>query len=249
MILRRVIQHVRDQNWTAVGIDFVIVVVGVFLGIQLGNWNAARADRAEYGRALERFDAEVVANLATLDDLDDEVEGRLERARDGFAALRTCEETEANREAVNRSLNTLVGTHGLHLRRSALDELTSDPALLAQQSAAERQRLADLLFTFEMMAREAIISEFYPQEGRFENNPLIGIGAPREGAFTFYGAEFTTVAYPLSLQVPIPEACRDNDLIKSYRTWLFWQGNVPTAFQAVRSELQETQTLLSEATP
>jgi hypothetical protein len=45
MILRRVIEHVREQNWTAVGIDFVIVVVGVFVGIQVSNWNGARAER------------------------------------------------------------------------------------------------------------------------------------------------------------------------------------------------------------
>ena len=29
MILRRVIEHVRNQQWTAIGIDLVIVVVGV----------------------------------------------------------------------------------------------------------------------------------------------------------------------------------------------------------------------------
>ncbi len=46
MILRRVIEHVKAQNWTAVALDFVIVVVGVFIGIQVSNWNAARADRA-----------------------------------------------------------------------------------------------------------------------------------------------------------------------------------------------------------
>ena len=39
MILRSVIKHVRDQNWFAVGIDFLIVVVGVFIGIQVSNWN------------------------------------------------------------------------------------------------------------------------------------------------------------------------------------------------------------------
>jgi len=44
MILSRVIRHVREQNWTAIGIDFLIVVLGVFLGIQLGNWNAARTN-------------------------------------------------------------------------------------------------------------------------------------------------------------------------------------------------------------
>jgi hypothetical protein len=30
MILRRISAHVKDQNWFAVGVDFVIVVIGVF---------------------------------------------------------------------------------------------------------------------------------------------------------------------------------------------------------------------------
>ena len=45
MILRSVMRHVRDQNWFAVGIDFLIVIVGVFIGIQVANWNDARLDR------------------------------------------------------------------------------------------------------------------------------------------------------------------------------------------------------------
>ena len=42
MLLRRITEHVRAQNWFAVGIDFVIVVVGVFIGIQVSNWNDKR---------------------------------------------------------------------------------------------------------------------------------------------------------------------------------------------------------------
>ena len=42
MMLRRVIEHVKNQQWTAVAIDFVIVVIGVFVGIQVSNWNQAR---------------------------------------------------------------------------------------------------------------------------------------------------------------------------------------------------------------
>ena len=33
MILRRITQHIKAQNWFAVGLDYVIVVVGVFIGI------------------------------------------------------------------------------------------------------------------------------------------------------------------------------------------------------------------------
>ncbi len=45
MILRRVIQHVRNQEWTAIAIDLVIVVVGVYIGIQAQAWNAERENR------------------------------------------------------------------------------------------------------------------------------------------------------------------------------------------------------------
>lgn len=42
MLLRRITQHVKDQNWFAVFIDFIIVVIGVFIGIQVANWNEDR---------------------------------------------------------------------------------------------------------------------------------------------------------------------------------------------------------------
>ena len=44
MILRRLSQSLREQNWTAIWIEFVLLVAGVFLGIQVSNWNAARED-------------------------------------------------------------------------------------------------------------------------------------------------------------------------------------------------------------
>jgi len=45
MLLRRVIDHFRKQEWTAIAIDLAIVVVGVFMGIQVSNWNETRHDQ------------------------------------------------------------------------------------------------------------------------------------------------------------------------------------------------------------
>jgi hypothetical protein len=42
MILRRVIQHVKEQHWTAIWIDLLIVILGVFIGTQVSNWNTER---------------------------------------------------------------------------------------------------------------------------------------------------------------------------------------------------------------
>ena len=58
MILRRVTKHVKDQNWFAVGIDFMIVVVGVFIGLQVANWNEARQERQREAHYLYRLDQE-----------------------------------------------------------------------------------------------------------------------------------------------------------------------------------------------
>lgn len=61
MILRSVIKHVRNQEWSAIAIDFVIVVVGVFIGIQVSNWNQGLADR----RIAENYIARLQDDLRT----------------------------------------------------------------------------------------------------------------------------------------------------------------------------------------
>jgi len=67
MILRRITQHVQDQNWTAIGIDFVIVVVGVFIGLQVSNWNAARTDQARIATLLQDTTRDLRADIAELE--------------------------------------------------------------------------------------------------------------------------------------------------------------------------------------
>lgn len=67
MLLRRLMKHVTDQNWTAVGIDFVIVVIGVFVGIQVANWNADRIDRLESGQVIDRLEQEFRMHLDRTD--------------------------------------------------------------------------------------------------------------------------------------------------------------------------------------
>ncbi len=52
MLLRRITDHVKAQNWFAVGLDFFIVVVGVFIGIQVANWNDARGEFQQETKAL-----------------------------------------------------------------------------------------------------------------------------------------------------------------------------------------------------
>ncbi|NNE40943.1 MAG: hypothetical protein HKN14_08495 [Marinicaulis sp.] len=64
MLLRRITEHVKAQNWTAVALDFVIVVVGVFMGLQVQEWSNARAFDAQESAYLSELRAEIEANNA-----------------------------------------------------------------------------------------------------------------------------------------------------------------------------------------
>ena len=59
MVIRRIREHAGAHNWFAVGIDLAIVVVGVFLGIQVANWNQGRIERSE----AADYRLQLIANL------------------------------------------------------------------------------------------------------------------------------------------------------------------------------------------
>jgi hypothetical protein len=64
MILRRMTANFRKQDWTAVAVELVVVVLGVFIGLQASNWNAAQAD-ARLGRDyVKRLTRDLDENLA-----------------------------------------------------------------------------------------------------------------------------------------------------------------------------------------
>jgi len=59
VIGRRVIGHLKTQQWTAFGIELVIVVLGVFIGIQASNWNQERTSAAQAANFAERLKADL----------------------------------------------------------------------------------------------------------------------------------------------------------------------------------------------
>lgn len=58
MLFRRISKHVKDQNWFAVALDFVIVVAGILIAFQITNWNEARSEREQERVWLTRLDAD-----------------------------------------------------------------------------------------------------------------------------------------------------------------------------------------------
>lgn len=64
MVIRRIREHVVSHNWFAVTVDLAIVVVGVFLGTQVSNWNQERNERADAAEYREQIIANIRVNEA-----------------------------------------------------------------------------------------------------------------------------------------------------------------------------------------
>lgn len=64
MIFRRFVQRFRQQQWGAIATELAIVIIGVFIGIQVSNWNQARADARLGQDYVQRLTRDLNENLA-----------------------------------------------------------------------------------------------------------------------------------------------------------------------------------------
>jgi hypothetical protein len=117
MILRRVIVHVRKQEWTAVFLDFLIIVVGIFVALQVQNWNETRKERIQEHTLLTRLHAETRALLAVTSD-----EYRDYKAR-GDALLSATSVLFSQEPVRPLTIRECEGIAGSHVYRLGSDEL------------------------------------------------------------------------------------------------------------------------------
>ena len=106
MILRRVIAHFRKQEWTAIAIDFLIVVIGVFVGLQVNNWNDARLERSREELFLDYLAEDLNADIGV-------IEGVINSTNRRLSALQTVIERVSGplpKIVYGRSQGTRVGS-------------------------------------------------------------------------------------------------------------------------------------------
>ncbi len=67
MILRRLVTALRKQSWLTLVLELVVVMVGIFLGLQVDSWNDARKDRVLEQQYLASLKANFQADIEELD--------------------------------------------------------------------------------------------------------------------------------------------------------------------------------------
>lgn len=69
MILRRIAGALRRQDWFTVLVATMILVLGVFIGLQVNNWNEARADRQREAAYLQGLAQDIRIDIADIDEI------------------------------------------------------------------------------------------------------------------------------------------------------------------------------------
>src|SRR5215218_183783 len=88
MIYKRVAARLRAQDWVAITIELTIVIVGVFIGTLVANWNQERADKRAVLRLVDQLQPKLreVEQIAADDQAYYEVVRRYAKiAQAGFA--------------------------------------------------------------------------------------------------------------------------------------------------------------------
>jgi hypothetical protein len=113
MIVRKLAEAMRQQNWFTVVLEILIVVIGLFIGLQVDDWNQRRIDRSTEAAYLRELLEDFEANRASLE----KTSQRLETILRNMNALLGQSVLE---EPTGRSLNSTTRLSGLKTCRRSL---------------------------------------------------------------------------------------------------------------------------------
>lgn len=121
MILQKLAQAIRRQDWFQVVIEVLIVIVGIFLGLQVQAWYEDQADRSDESIYLKRLHEELADVITAL-------ENGSERRQDTSEGLEILVSALAGNnqdlELTNGHCRALFGTHVYNSSPAALPTMT-----------------------------------------------------------------------------------------------------------------------------
>ncbi|MFY0638554.1 hypothetical protein [Maricaulis maris] len=142
MILARITKALKDQNWLAVSLEFVIVIAGVVIGFQVSAWNESRQERGLEQAYLERLASELEAVSDELHDFGGDLDDARDQAEHFLAAFDAGDRAAMEDGAF--ALLAITRVSEVQVQSAALHELISSGRLGLIRNEDLRAELADL---------------------------------------------------------------------------------------------------------
>ncbi len=238
MLLRRVSEHVKTQNWFAVLLDFLIVIIGVFLGIQVNNWNEARLLRAEETFFLERLLEDIQASIEASKYEASEMKRQAEQATVVLKSLDACDVEVANRADFAQGVYTLGKFDSIQLVRTAYDELKSTGKVGVISNTELRNAFSELEreAQVQISATQTVRMWLAPHIQHVERNVRFDVTAPRGGNAAF---EWRNLHFELDKVCNDPVFKNSVAAVRNHTyVWLGWSQSLIREMNAVKTALE-----------
>ncbi len=155
MIIRRLAGALREQNWFTVVMEVMIVVVGIFIGLQVDGWNEGRKKQQNIEAQLLRIADDAAVLLTETHRLIVGFDNRIARAQIALEVLDGTSLTEANTRTFERALDESYQLNEVEVDLPGLDILMNTGEI--DQVADANVRTALFALTNEWRRRKIVI--------------------------------------------------------------------------------------------
>ena len=158
MLFRRFGRHIAEHDWFAVLVDLGVLVLGIFLGLQVTNWNDERREDRELGQYLASLATEFSNSASILDDHIAWQEEIMAGLRLTLAVLDGYEPTPEEQSAIHRALRESGWPPPFPAKREVLFEMQNTGLL-------QRIPPGDLKSVLmEVLALERVSDDFFERD-------------------------------------------------------------------------------------
>jgi hypothetical protein len=168
MITRRITEAIAKQNWSAASIEFLIVVIGIFLGLQASSWYEERTEAGLQSTIVDRLKVD-------FEEISGEIEAAIESHQSTIegldqlqAALDSGTFSESNKSAILYSLGNVLNMDTGGGRSATYQEIVASGRLRLLQDSDLVSALSEYQERFDNSGR--LFSEFRQMQLEYEKD-------------------------------------------------------------------------------
>lgn len=150
MLPRRLLNHVRNQNWTAITVELLVVILGVFIGLQVDNWNQSRIENNDAKSYYDRLIEDLRTNAASFQARQDYYQDVQAYGQSALDTLRGSQDTSPTQFLIDAYQTSQVWQ--VFINRAAYDEILSVGAMNTIPDIDARSKLTNYYSAFEGIA-------------------------------------------------------------------------------------------------
>lgn len=208
MILQKLARALRQQNWSTVVVEILIVVIGILIGLQVDDWHERRETRQLYQSALNAFLIESNSNRQLLDERIQQMEARIPVLEQAVRHVVRCEPAPGIDAALNRVVDMSyrsIRPNQSFVAYEAVASGTRFQEIMSQQFRLQLNTYySEFLKTHEWLVRNA---ETIDPASRFEATNSVAVVETDDDSSVY-------TQFRWQVNVPFESVCKDQAFVR-----------------------------------